>query len=86
MKTIYKKNISFDWLALGFARLFFSRCKVVKMSDSKKVILAVSAFAYSAHYFSNGVSLCGAHSYDPFFAHSSPSCDKKLCKKMSQSS
>ena len=51
------------------------------MSDSIKGFWAVSALAYSSHYFSNGVSLCGAHSYHPFFARFFPPCHKKLCKK-----
>ena len=51
------------------------------MSDSTKGFWAVSAFAYSSHYFVGSVSLCGAHSCHPFFSYSSPSCDKKLCKK-----
>ena len=51
------------------------------MSDSIKGFWAESAFAYSSHCFFDGTSLCGAHSYHPFFSHSSPSCDKRLCKK-----
>ena len=51
------------------------------MSDSLKGFWAVSAFAYSSHYFSNGVSLCRSYSYDSFFSRSFSPCDKKLCKK-----
>ena len=54
------------------------------MSDSLKGFWAVSAFAYSSHYFSNGVSLCGAHAYHPFFSYASLSDPKKLCKKCSK--
>ena len=54
------------------------------MSDSTKGFWAVSAFAYSCHYFVGSVSLCGAHSYHPFFSHSSPFCRKNSVKNVSK--